>query len=301
VLSVHSQWGTVRHDLADLPVTSAILAFLFSALAVVASMFSWRALLADLGSPLPAPAAIRIFALSQLGKYLPGSVWPMLASMELGRAHRIPRLRSATAFLLTLLMGLVSAVALGGLLAISTSGWGRAYALLPLSLVLVHPRILGPVSRALARALHRPQDIEEPTLAGVAKALCWIVLQWLSLAVAMSVLTSGLGSSVSFDRLLAAVTLSWAAGLVVIVVPAGVGVRESLVTVLLAPETGTARALTAALLARFAITLADGAFAGYALLTRPRRAPSPGEDSSSTDDGDLTHGVASGQPPCSPG
>jgi uncharacterized membrane protein YbhN (UPF0104 family) len=270
-------------------------------LAVAASMFSWRALLADLGSPLPAPTAARIFALSQLGKYLPGSVWPMIANMELGRAHRIPRLRSATAFLLTLLMGLVSAIAMGGLLAISTPGWGRAFALLPLSLILVHPRILGPVSRALARVLRRPQATEEPTLAGVFKALTWMVLQWLSLAVAMSVLTSGLGTSVSFTRIISAVSLSWAAGLVVIVVPAGVGVRESLVTVLLASDIGATRALTAALLARFAITLADGAFAGYALLVRPRRAPSAGGvDDPSGDDGDLTHGVASGQPPCNP-
>lgn len=38
----------------------------------------WRTVLADLGSRLKLPVAARIFFVGQLGKYLPGSVWPVV-------------------------------------------------------------------------------------------------------------------------------------------------------------------------------------------------------------------------------
>jgi hypothetical protein len=46
-----------------------------AALAVIAGLgcmlLAWRTLLADLGSPLPLPAAIRVMFVGQLGKYVP--------------------------------------------------------------------------------------------------------------------------------------------------------------------------------------------------------------------------------------
>jgi hypothetical protein len=39
------------------------------------------------------PGTARILFLGQLGKYLPGSVWPVLAQMELGKTYRVPRHR----------------------------------------------------------------------------------------------------------------------------------------------------------------------------------------------------------------
>ncbi len=44
-------------------------------------------LLNDLGSPLPPAGSLRVFFLGQLGKYVPGSVWPAVAQMELGRDY----------------------------------------------------------------------------------------------------------------------------------------------------------------------------------------------------------------------
>ena len=56
-----------------------------------ATLRVWQTLLAGLGSPLPVPAAGRILFIGQLGKYIPGSVWPILAQMELGARAKVPR------------------------------------------------------------------------------------------------------------------------------------------------------------------------------------------------------------------
>ncbi|MHB8451104.1 MAG: hypothetical protein ACYDAQ_11740, partial [Mycobacteriales bacterium] len=42
-----------------------------------ATVLPWRAVLADLGSPLSVRPAVRVYFLGQLGKYLPGSLWPV--------------------------------------------------------------------------------------------------------------------------------------------------------------------------------------------------------------------------------
>ena len=65
------------------------------------------------GRPRLAPAvavAGKVLFVGQLGKYLPGSIWPMVAQMELGRDYGVPRRRSATVFVLLTALNLASAL-----------------------------------------------------------------------------------------------------------------------------------------------------------------------------------------------
>ena len=88
-----------------------------AALAVIAAlgcmMLAWRALLADLGKPLPVPAAIRVMFLGQLGKYVPGAVWAIAA--QVGLAHDcVPKRRSGTASLVSMAITLVAGLIIAG-------------------------------------------------------------------------------------------------------------------------------------------------------------------------------------------
>ncbi len=271
--SLRSQYASVRRDLEQLSLWVMLAAVLLSTIGVGASMLVWRALLADLGSPLPLKASTRVYSFSQLGKYVPGSVWPVLAQMELGRAYGVPRARAATAFLLNVLVGVTTAVACGGLLAFSMPGWGRLTALLPLVLVLLHPRLLRPLTALAARVMRRPGAVEPPTLRGVLISAAWTTGLWFSFGSASAVIAGGLGNPVPLPRMIGAVALAWAAGLVVVFVPAGAGVRESVLVLTLAGEMGTASAVTVALLSRLAMTGADGLWALMALAARKRADP----------------------------
>jgi uncharacterized membrane protein YbhN (UPF0104 family) len=161
---------------------------------------------------------------------------------------------------------------MGSLLAFSLPGWGRALGLLPLCLVVLHPKILLPLSRALSRVLRRPPVTEPPSASGVSKTVGWLALQWTFLGIANAVLANGMGADVAVTRVIGATALAWAAGLLVVVVPAGAGVREGVFTVLLAPVMGSGPALAVALLGRLAVTFADALFAaGGVLVTRGAR------------------------------
>ena len=106
--AVVRQWPEVRAGLASLGFVSVAGAMVGVLLALLATMQVWRVLIGALGSPLPVGASARVMFIGQLGKYLPGSVWPVLAQMELGTAHRVPRHRSASASVLTMLLTLLA-------------------------------------------------------------------------------------------------------------------------------------------------------------------------------------------------
>ena len=113
VYGLVSQWTQVHAALVRLDGWDVAGATVCAIAGLGCMMLAWRALLADLGSSLPLPAAIRVMFVGQLGKYVPGAVWAVAAQVELARDYAVPRRRSATASLVsmavTLVVGLVAA------------------------------------------------------------------------------------------------------------------------------------------------------------------------------------------------
>ena len=270
-LAVRTQWSGVRVALAHLGFVAVAGAMVAVLLAMIAAMQVWRVLLAGLGSPLPARAAARVVFIGQLGKYVPGSIWAVLAQVELGRAYQVPRRRSAAATLLTMLFsltgGLLAAVLtlplLGGT---ATSGYRWAFLLAPVLLASVHPRVLNPLVRWLLRLTRRPA-LEQPlTLRAVAGALSWALVSWLLYGAQIWLLAVRLGAPAGRAALLAVggFAFAWSVGFLAVFAPAGVGVREVLLVAVLGPVLGTGDATAIALVSRLLMTVGDLAAAGLA-------------------------------------
>ncbi|HWG98488.1 MAG TPA: hypothetical protein VNV66_03995, partial [Pilimelia sp.] len=109
-------------------------------------------------------AMVRVWAVSLLGRYVPGSVLLVLGRLELGREAGVPRRVSlaATVYEQALGLGVAAVAALLFVLRWGPLGsrWAvAAVAAVPLLLVLLHPRVMGPVSgRLLARARRPPLE-----------------------------------------------------------------------------------------------------------------------------------------------
>src|SRR5579862_1578064 len=110
VWGLASQWTQVQAALQKLDFWELFAAGADVLAGLFCMMLAWRALLADLGSPLPVAIAIRVMFVGQLGKYVPGAVWAVAAQVELARDYEVPRKRSVAAGLIAMATTLVVAL-----------------------------------------------------------------------------------------------------------------------------------------------------------------------------------------------
>ena len=291
-LALAQQWAEVRRSLAELDPALLVAAFLAAVAAVTMTMLSWRQVLAELGSPLPVRPAASIFLVGQLGKYLPGSVWPLVTQTAMAAERGVPRLRTVTAGLLGLGIGVITGALVGlpavAVLVPGAGGVTLAVVGVPLLLATLHPRLLTLLLNTVARLARRP-PLERPLgLRGLALAEGWALLAAVAYGLQAYLLLRGLapGASVGAVTVVSAFSLAVVAGILFLPAPAGAGAREGALLLVLGPQVGIGPAGALALVSRLVMTVADAVTAGGAALSarsHPRGAagatdPPPGPD-----------------------
>ena len=121
VWAVAKNWHSLLEALAVLPAWIAAVSILLAIVYVFFTLWSWKIILADLGSSLSWNASVQLFGVSQIGKYIPGGVWNIVAAAEIGRNHRIPARRSVTAMTVAVLISLLSGTGIGAVTVLGTS------------------------------------------------------------------------------------------------------------------------------------------------------------------------------------
>jgi uncharacterized membrane protein YbhN (UPF0104 family) len=284
VFGVASQWTQVHAALARLAGLDVACAALCVIAGLGCMMMAWRALLADLGSKLPLPAAVRVMFVGQLAKYVPGAVWAVAAQVELARDYRVPRRRSATASLVSMAVTLVVAlIAAGVTLPLVSANAARHYwwvlAITPLAVACLYPAVVKFGLDLVLKIARRPPLEKAVSLPGMARALAWTALGWVCYGAQAWFLISqfaGHGAHV-LALALGAYALAWAVGFVIIFFPGGIGPREIALIAVLAPVMPAGSALVVALASRVVTTAGDLIWAavGLALARRARRPASP--------------------------
>lgn len=269
-----TRWGETRHALTAFSWPYMMAALAAGILGLGAWLLAWRAVLAGLGSPLPLRAAVRVYFVAQLGKYIPGSVWALVAQMELAKEHHVPRQRGASAALLAMFSTVatgcaVAAVTLPLTSADATHRYWWLLILAPIFLALLHPRIVGfTLNKALTLARRQPLA-RTAGLGTTVVVVAWTAVGWLLLGVHAWLLVRAAGGSGLFLAT-GAYALAFTAGFLVVIAPGGAGVREAALTVALGPVLATGAPLVVALASRVVMTVADLAWAGSAVLLGQR-------------------------------
>jgi uncharacterized membrane protein YbhN (UPF0104 family) len=129
--------------------------------------------------------------------------------------------------------------------------------------------VANPVLDAAFRLVRR-QPLEQPlSWRGLLLGSGYQGAGWLLFSVPVILVARDLGGSGAHLTVLcvAAFTVSWLAGFLFVLAPAGAGVRETLLVALLGSTLTAAPALTVALISRLVMTLADVIVGGIALAT----------------------------------
>ncbi len=254
---------------------SLVLAFVFTVANILLSAVAWRSVLADLGSTLSLRATGHVFLVGQLGKYLPGSLWHVVAQVELAADHGVSRRRSASATVVHVVIVFATALLLG------VAGFALVPDLLPGGytwlalgivplLVLLWPPVLNRVLRRVLALARRPMLEHTIGYAGAFRTIAWAFVSWLAIGMQTLVLVSRVGDIALSPRLVVlsvtAFALAWCVGFVTFVSPAGAGAREAALVLMLSGVMSPGRALLVAVVSRVLMTTADLGLAGIALL-----------------------------------
>jgi uncharacterized membrane protein YbhN (UPF0104 family) len=277
IYAVARQWTQVRAGFAEIGPLVLLAALALALLTCFATFAVWRGLLAAFGSPLPRRDAARVFFVGQLGKYVPGSVWSVVAQMELGKKHAVPRSRSAAVAAVTMLVSLTTAL----LVAAATLPWASdsatdgylwAFAAAPVLLIGLHPRIANPALQRLFRLIRRPPMERPLTGAALFQATTRSLISWVLAGLHIWLLAVQLGAPAGQTFLLAAggFAFAWAVGFLIVFAPAGAGIRELILVAALSPVLDPGRATAVALASRLVTILADLLAAGLAAHTHRR-------------------------------
>lgn len=212
------------------------------------------------------------YFVGQLGKYVPGGLWPVLGRSELavrGGVARSTAYPSVAISLLTTYLGALVLVAVVAPFAVASgAGASRLWVLLllPVGALCLHPVVLDRMVRLAERLLARGAGFVVPTWGSTVGLIVRHVPAWVGISAATWLVAEALLPEPPILAIFLATPLSWFVGFVAIPVPGGVGVREATFVGVLAGSLGSADAAAVALASRLVFVAVDLLGAGASTL-----------------------------------
>ena len=277
---IHGNWEQVRTEAWTVDVRWLAASLALGSAWHLARPFGWAQLLGGLEKRVPYWDVYLIYRKSELSRYVPGGIWQFAARVYLVRKFGISAASCLAATLLDLTLAALAAIVPAAWLAHialdSLSDWqaGALMGLPLLALAVVHPRVFnwwaGRVSRLLKQPLPK-LEVRARQMAGI-----WAVYvgAWILLAGAMASFARGLLPALGAERFVyvaASYPLAWVTALMTMVAPAGVGVREGILGILLANSMAVGTAMALAVAMRLWAVGTELAWLGAGLLVAGRR------------------------------
>ncbi|SDR69802.1 hypothetical protein SAMN04515621_0112 [Erythrobacter sp. HL-111] len=262
-----NEWPGISAALAQADDGLILLAALAAMANVAMTAASWRVLLIKAPIELSPRASAQIFFVGQIGKYLPGTLWSFIASGELAQREGFPRGVAMASLGLALLIGLASGIFMAlALLPKAIGDLTDNRIVLGAALVFV---VLGFIPKVQRKAL-RMARIDFPVpLGAIIASLTFALLAWFLAGAQIVLLSQAVGAPLDWSdwpQVTSGYAFAWVAGLLVFFAPAGLGAREAGLLAVLSLSIGLAEASAIVLLSRLAVTFADFACAGIALV-----------------------------------
>lgn len=275
---VAGQWSALQAYRWQLAPGWALLALIGLELTWLVELDTWRMILGGLGGPLPYRAAAPIWFLSNIVRYIPGNIWQFLGMAELAHEAGVPRIVTLTSIVLHQVISTAVGVVLAACyFALFDDGEWLRYLrplllLAPLGLFLLQPRLLDAVLNRLLRRLGRPPVRISLTWRQVWLLIGRYIVVWAMMGLSFAALVRGL-APVEWPAATYLVA-SWAAAYVIgyltLLTPAGLGVREGALALLLMPVVPAGVAAVIAIVARLWMVAGEVLGAGAALVVRGR-------------------------------
>lgn len=270
----HRHWNSISGIEWDVPLLSGNAAALLLYTATYPVMaLAWGLALRALGASITFPYRLRIVLLSQFGKYLPGNVGQHVGRVALARDAGIAMPKAISSVLLDTMSVMVAAGLCSlTVLDIAWTSLRRGSTAIMHTALLLGCLLILTTTLACAVKWFRRFALEQagllwmiyiegryPFLLGAVLGYC---INFLLGALALLAIAHGLApndTTFAIMRVTGVYAAAWLLGFLVPGAPAGLGIREVILFLGLAPILGPSQATTSSALLRVVTTLGDGA------------------------------------------
>ncbi|CAN5720713.1 lysylphosphatidylglycerol synthase domain-containing protein [soil metagenome] len=243
-------------------------------------VFLWSRVLSNFStSRTKFPYLLRIWSLSNAARYIPGGIWQFLAAAQLSRGVGLPGVLALTSMMVHVLLSLLAAVTISAVVLPmdiipigSAASLSARLAILLIAVGTVHPRVINAALGLVPRILSREVLVWRGSWGEGLLLLALANTSWLFYGAAYTMFVAalapvGLNAFLPFTAVNA---LSFTAGYLAVPVPGGLGVRESAMTLLLAPHLPAGVAAIVSVASRLWFIAAELLLVAAGVFLRPR-------------------------------
>jgi uncharacterized membrane protein YbhN (UPF0104 family) len=272
-------WSKIPFENLQVNVPLLVLSFCALILHFISYGKSWQDIMHALGAPITFAQSIWMIATTQVGKYLPGKVWYMVGRVYVGKKASI----EGKSLALSMVLETCLLHASGGIIFLITTLIAGNYnitwlaisiALITATIVVLHPKILGPVVNFFLRILKKPQIKSTLAYHQIIQVSVYFFGLWIGQIVGFYLLVVAI-YPIPFFRILnlaSAYTLAWITGSLAIFTPGGLGVREGVMTLMLSSILPVPLAIAISFITRVWITIFEAAVFFVGLIIQRRTA-----------------------------
>ena len=235
---LRANWHIVREQIGEIQWWRfAIASLMFASFLLCFRAMAWRRILKAFGHRLPYAPAARIWATSEMARYLPGAIWQVVGRVYLSKPYGVPAAVVTTSQILEVCIFLFANVLIAGCcllyfgakMAPQAKPWLiTAIVLVPTLTFVLHPKIFYGIANYILVKLNKPPITRRLRGGKLIELLMWMILGLVMQSLAVYLITDPvLGLKAAWWWVVAgAYCLAWCAGFLAFWAPGGIGVRE---------------------------------------------------------------------------
>jgi glycosyltransferase 2 family protein len=273
-----SNWQKVSQYEFSFNIFLFVLSVLAYSLVLILLSLIWRKIIVTIEGEhkLSKPKAMKIYMLSEFGKYLPGKVWSIFGRIYLGSLSGISKRTLLVASSIDALLAPITTILVGTLALLIFLGLNNS-PLYIISLFIVgagalflHPKILYPSFNFVIRKVGRDEIENKHQLnySQITQLSAYYILIALasSLCFVLFVTSITKVSIIDIPNLIASFTIAKGLGTAALFAPSGLGVREAIISITLGFGNFAAISVFVSILARLWSTVAETLALGFSYL-----------------------------------
>ncbi len=215
---------------------SAVVSVLFLLVSFFLLSMRWKYVLRSMRLDASIKECIISVGIPIFSKYIPGKVFMIIGKTGyLNKKKGFSIAVMSVAALTDQILAIVTGLALGSVVILETGS--VISGVIPVTLLwtalvvfLFHPGAFLLIKKAAEKMLHRPIDIQMPAAHHILKLLPWHFAYWLSISVGFYFLTASTNTGIPVSPIFSfTFPLAVCAGMIVLIAPGGIGVRESVI------------------------------------------------------------------------